>query len=66
MPPLDFVETKKPHFSVVTLRPMYIFGRNLLQTSADELSRTNDMLFGSFYSNEPLLCLALAFILAMS
>ncbi|USW48834.1 Putative NAD(P)-binding domain superfamily [Septoria linicola] len=38
---LDFVETKKPQFSVVTLRPVYIFGRNLLQTSADELTGTN-------------------------
>jgi nucleoside-diphosphate-sugar epimerase len=51
---LDFVETKKPHFSVVTLHPVYVFGRNLLQTSADELSGTNAMLFGSLYSEEPL------------
>lgn len=32
---------------------MYVFGRNLLQTSADELSGTNAMLFGSLYSDEP-------------
>jgi len=51
---LEFVETKKPHFSVVTLHPVYVFGRNLLQTSPDELSGTNSMLFRSFLSKEPL------------
>lgn len=51
---LDFVETKKPHFSVVTLHPVYVFGRNLLQTSANDLAGTNGMLFGSLYSEEPM------------
>jgi nucleoside-diphosphate-sugar epimerase len=50
---LDFVETEKPHFSVVTLHPVYVFGKNLLQTSADEISGTNEMLFKSLYSEEP-------------
>ena len=51
---LDFVETNKPHFSVVTLHPVFVFGRNLLQTSADELSGTNGGLFGGLYSEEPM------------
>ena len=51
---LDFVETNKPHFSVVTLHPVFVFGRNLLQTSADELSGTNAGLFGGLYSNDPM------------
>jgi len=51
---LDFVETKKPHFSVVTLHPVYVFGRNLLQTRADELTGTNGGLFGGLYSDEPM------------
>lgn len=51
---LDFVETEKPQFSVVTLHPVYVFGRNLLQTSADEISGTNEMLFKSLFSEEPL------------
>ena len=51
---LDFVESKKPHFSVVTLHPVFVFGRNLLQTSADELSGTNAGLFGGLYSDDPM------------
>lgn len=50
---LDFIETKKPRFSVVTLHPVYVFGPNLLQTSSDEISGTNEMLFTSLYSEEP-------------
>lgn len=51
---LDFVETKKPHFSVVTLHPVFVFGQNLLQTKADEIAGTNGMLFGSLYSEKPM------------
>ncbi|KAB2102290.1 hypothetical protein AG0111_0g9444 [Alternaria gaisen] len=51
---LDFVASKKPRFSVVTLHPVFVFGPSLLQTTADELSGTNAMLFGSLYSEEPL------------
>jgi nucleoside-diphosphate-sugar epimerase len=51
---LTFVETKKPHFSVVTLHPVYVFGRNILQTSADEISGTNKMLYTSLVSASPL------------
>lgn len=50
---LDFVEQNKPHFAVITLHPVFVFGRNLLQTSADELSGTNAALFGGLYSDEP-------------
>jgi nucleoside-diphosphate-sugar epimerase len=39
---------------VVTLHPVYVFGRNLLQKHADEVSGTNKMLFNSFLSDEPL------------
>jgi nucleoside-diphosphate-sugar epimerase len=51
---LDFVAAKKPHYAVVTLHPVYVFGRNLLQTTADEISGTNKMLFRSLLSEEPL------------
>jgi nucleoside-diphosphate-sugar epimerase len=51
---LDFIDEKKPHFSVVTLHPVFVFGPNLLQKRADELSGTNAMLFGSLYSPEPM------------
>jgi nucleoside-diphosphate-sugar epimerase len=39
---------------VVTLHPVYVFGHNLLQKHADEISGTNKMLFTSFLSDEPL------------
>jgi nucleoside-diphosphate-sugar epimerase len=32
---------------------VYVFGRNLLQKTADELSGTNGMLFSSLFSEEP-------------
>jgi nucleoside-diphosphate-sugar epimerase len=51
---LDFISTKNPHFSVVTLHPVYVFGRNILQTSASEISGTNKMLYNSFLSASPL------------
>jgi hypothetical protein len=51
---LDFIETEKPHFSVITLHPMNVSGQNLLQTSADETSGTNEMLFKSLFSRKPL------------
>lgn len=39
---------------MVTLHPVYVFGKNLLQKTADEISGTNRMLFNSFLSDEPL------------
>jgi nucleoside-diphosphate-sugar epimerase len=33
---------------------VYVFGHNLLQTSANEISGTNEMLFKSLFSEEPL------------
>lgn len=51
---LDFVETRKPHFDVVTLHPVFVFGQNLLQTKPDELAGTNAMLFGSLFADKPM------------
>lgn len=51
---LDFVAANKPSFSVVTLHPVFVFGHNLLQTKAEELSGTNGMLFGSLYQEKPM------------
>lgn len=51
---LDYVSNQRPHYSVVTIHPVFVFGHNLLQKSADELSGTNGMLFGSLYSKEPM------------
>lgn len=51
---LDYVSSHKPHYSVVTLHPVFVFGENLLQTTAEELGGTNGMLFGSLYAKEPM------------
>ncbi|KAI4751092.1 NAD dependent epimerase/dehydratase family protein [Aureobasidium sp. EXF-3400] len=51
---LNFISSHHPHFSVVTLHPVYVFGHNLLQKHADEVSGTNKMLFNSFISDAPL------------
>lgn len=51
---LDHIENKKPSYSVVTIHPVFVFGHNLLQKTADELGGTNGMLFGSLYSEEPM------------
>jgi nucleoside-diphosphate-sugar epimerase len=51
---LDYVEEKRPSYSVVTLHPVFVFGHNLLQRNAGELGGTNGMLFGSLYSETPI------------
>lgn len=51
---LNFIASNKPRFSTVTLHPVFVFGQSLLQKSADQLSGTNALLFGSLYSEEPL------------
>jgi nucleoside-diphosphate-sugar epimerase len=51
---LDYLSSQKPRYSVVTIHPVFVFGYNILQTSADELAGTNGMLFGSLYAKEPM------------
>ena len=44
----EFVETEKPNFALVTLHPSFVYGHNLIQTSAKELEgSTNGLLFSS-------------------
>jgi nucleoside-diphosphate-sugar epimerase len=49
---LDYISDHKPDYTVVTIHPVFVFGENLLQTTAGELGGTNGMLFGSLYSKE--------------
>jgi nucleoside-diphosphate-sugar epimerase len=51
---LDWVAANKPPFVVVTLHPSFVFGRNLSQTSPDGIDGTNAMLWGTLYSETPL------------
>lgn len=52
---LEWVAANKPHFVVVTLHPSFVFGRNLSQTSPDGIDGTNAMLWGSLYSETPIM-----------
>ncbi|KAF3391746.1 hypothetical protein F1880_007446 [Penicillium rolfsii] len=50
-----FRETAKPHFSLVTIHPSFVFGANLMQTSAQEVqSGSNGILWGSLMGGVPL------------
>jgi len=52
---LEWVAANKPHFVVVTLHPSFVIGRNLNQTSPDGVDGTNAMLWGSLYSETPII-----------
>ncbi|KAI9727206.1 MAG: hypothetical protein M1834_008466 [Cirrosporium novae-zelandiae] len=50
----DFMEKEKPHFSLVTIHPSFIYGHNILQLTAEELKgSTNGMLFGAIMTGIP-------------
>ncbi|KAE8384531.1 flavonol reductase [Aspergillus alliaceus] len=49
----DFVATKNPSFDVVTIHPVLVFGRSLIQETAEELSGSNGMLFQTLMSETP-------------
>ena len=50
-----FRETEKPHYSVVTIHPAFVYGPNLVQTAAEEIKGgTNGLLWGSVMGGVPL------------
>lgn len=47
-------QTTKPHYALVTIHPSFVFGHNLVQTSAEEISSsTNGILWGTIMSGTP-------------
>ncbi|PLB47449.1 flavonol reductase [Aspergillus steynii IBT 23096] len=52
---IDFVQTHQPPFDVVTLHPVFVFGRSLVQETAAELGGTNGMLFQTLVAEKPLM-----------
>ncbi|KAL3443422.1 hypothetical protein BJX65DRAFT_311923 [Aspergillus insuetus] len=42
---LDFQSAQSPHFDIITIHPVYVFGRSLIQESAADLGGTNGLLF---------------------
>ncbi|KAK6209807.1 NAD dependent epimerase/dehydratase [Colletotrichum tabaci] len=55
---LEWVPKNQPGFSVVTLHPSFVFGRNLHQKSHDQIDGTNAMLWESLFSEKPLVPMA--------
>ncbi|PWY68217.1 3-beta hydroxysteroid dehydrogenase/isomerase family protein [Aspergillus eucalypticola CBS 122712] len=51
----DFKKTENPTFSLVTLHPAFVFGRNALQTTAEDLSGTNGLFFLTVADGKPLI-----------
>jgi nucleoside-diphosphate-sugar epimerase len=51
----EFVQAKKPHFTVITIHPSFIYGHNLLQSSFAELSpnSTNGWLWEALQTPNP-------------
>jgi nucleoside-diphosphate-sugar epimerase len=51
----EFRETEKPHYSLVTIHPAFVFGVNLVQNSAEEVQAgSNGILWGSVMGGVPL------------
>ena len=50
---IDFVATNNPSFDVVTIHPVLVFGRSLIQETAEELSGSNGLLFQTLMSETP-------------
>ncbi|KAA8643947.1 hypothetical protein EYZ11_006363 [Aspergillus tanneri] len=52
---MDFVRDHRPVFDVVTLHPVFVFGRSLIQESPNEISGTPELLFKTLVSETPLM-----------
>ncbi|EFQ25950.1 NAD dependent epimerase/dehydratase [Colletotrichum graminicola M1.001] len=50
---LEWAPKNKPGFTIVTLHPSFVFGRNLNQTSEDGIDGSNAMLWNSLFSEKP-------------
>ncbi|KAE8386101.1 hypothetical protein ETB97_009392 [Aspergillus alliaceus] len=50
---LDFLSANTPHFDLITLHPVFVYGRSLIQESAEQLDGSNGGLFQSLFSEIP-------------
>ncbi|KAJ5309401.1 uncharacterized protein N7443_001862 [Penicillium atrosanguineum] len=47
-------KTAKPHYALVTIHPSFVFGQNLVQTSAEQISSSsNGLLWGTIMTGTP-------------
>ncbi|KAI3293675.1 hypothetical protein DTO002I6_4621 [Penicillium roqueforti] len=58
----DFKKTENPSFSLVTIHPAFVYGRNPLQTIAEELSGTNGVFFLTVTGGKPLAAITAIYI----
>ncbi|TVY82854.1 putative uncharacterized oxidoreductase [Lachnellula suecica] len=50
-----FMGSEKPHFSLITIHPSFVYGHNILQTTAEELKgSTNGLLFNAIMNDAPM------------
>jgi nucleoside-diphosphate-sugar epimerase len=50
----DFWKTAKPHYALVTIHPSFVFGHNLVQTSAEKINgSTNGLLWKTIMTGTP-------------
>ncbi|KAB8208056.1 hypothetical protein BDV34DRAFT_233624 [Aspergillus parasiticus] len=50
---LDFHSTNSPAFDIITIHPVFVYGRSLVQETADQLSGSCGTLFQSLFSETP-------------
>lgn len=50
---LDFHSTSNPGFDIITLHPVFVYGRSLVQETADQLGGSCGGLFQSLFSETP-------------
>ncbi|KAE8356400.1 hypothetical protein BDV28DRAFT_165045 [Aspergillus coremiiformis] len=50
---LDFYSATNPTFDLITVHPVFVFGRSLVQESADDLGGSCGMLLESLFSDTP-------------
>ncbi|KAF2020251.1 NAD dependent epimerase/dehydratase [Aaosphaeria arxii CBS 175.79] len=55
---LEWVQNNKPAFSVATIHPSFVFGRNLTRKAGGEVDGSNSMLWNSLQSEKPLIPMA--------
>jgi nucleoside-diphosphate-sugar epimerase len=50
---LDIAHEHRPAYEIVTIHPVFVFGRSLIQESADDLAGSPGLLFKSLMSEKP-------------
>lgn len=49
----DFKRERKPHFDLITIHPTFVYGHDILQTTAEEIRGTNKLLWTALTTGQP-------------